>query len=208
MTKRSPRLPVGTRGQIIELLRRSPRTATEIAEALDVTYNAVRPHLAEMERDGLVRRGEVRRGETRPAVLYEVAPEAEASLSLAYVPFSTELVRVLGERVPEADLEAIMREVGRRVAAGFPAPRGPLSERVKAAAGLLESLGAANDVDSDGPVIRIRGFGCVLGELVQDRPAVCRAIETMLSELVGAPVREACERGARPRCCFTIDGAP
>jgi hypothetical protein len=26
----------------------------------------------------------------------------------------------------------------------------------------------------------------------------------MLSDVIGAPVRECCERGDRPRCCFEV----
>jgi hypothetical protein len=29
-------------------------------------------------------------------------------------------------------------------------------------------------------------------------------VETLLTELVGAPVYEHCDRGERPRCCFEI----
>src|SRR5512135_2794287 len=42
------------RGQIITLLRRSSRTADELAQALGLTHTAVRAHLAALERDGLV----------------------------------------------------------------------------------------------------------------------------------------------------------
>jgi hypothetical protein len=33
---------------------------------------------------------------------------------------------------------------------------------------------------------------------------VCRAMETLLAEFLATPVRECCERGERPRCCFEI----
>ena len=66
----------GTRGRIIDLIRRSRPTATEIAEQLELTYNAVRVHLTALERDGLIRKAGVRRGETRPSTTYELAPES------------------------------------------------------------------------------------------------------------------------------------
>ena len=43
---------------------------------------------------------------------------------------------------------------------------------------------------------------------VHGQPHVCRAMETLLGELVGTPVRECCERGAQPRCCFEISTEP
>jgi hypothetical protein len=33
-------------------------------------------------------------------------------------------------------------------------------------------------------------------------------MESLLEELVGTPVRECCERGAQPRCCFEISTEP
>src|SRR5919201_2008502 len=63
------RVPLGqrffatTRGQIVLLARRAPRTIDELCQALGLTRNAIRAHLATLERDGLVRRGGV--GRTR-----------------------------------------------------------------------------------------------------------------------------------------------
>ena len=49
------RFLASTRGRIIALLRPSSRTVNELAEALELTDNAVRAHLTALERDGLVR---------------------------------------------------------------------------------------------------------------------------------------------------------
>ena len=35
-------------------------------------------------------------------------------------------------------------------------------------------------------------------------PEVCRAVESLLAELLEVPVEECCERGERPRCCFKV----
>ena len=46
---------------MVQLLRRASRTVEELAQALGLTDNAVRAHLATLERDGLVRQGGLRR---------------------------------------------------------------------------------------------------------------------------------------------------
>ena len=33
-------------------------------------------------------------------------------------------------------------------------------------------------------------------------PGVCRIVEALISELAAVPVREHCDRGVKPRCCF------
>ena len=194
----------GTREQIVSLLRRSPLTANEIAARLGLTHNAVRNHLSALQREGLVHQGSLQRSASRPAVVYELVPGAEAVFSRAYVPFVAQLVRVLQERLPEGELDDVMHTVGRRLGAEWPRRRGDLSERVDAASAFLEELGAINDVEQTDGGFVIRGHGCLLSEAVHGRPEVCRAIESLLTELVEAPVRECCERGDRPRCCFEI----
>ena len=54
---RKPGVLQSTREQIVTLLRRSGRTANEIAAHVGLTHNAVRGHLAVLQREGLVREG-------------------------------------------------------------------------------------------------------------------------------------------------------
>ena len=194
----------GTRSQIVNLLRQSGFTANEMAARLGLTHNAIRGHLAALQREGLIREAGWQRGASRPAVIYEVVPEAEAIFSRAYIPFVAQLLRVLRERVQQEELDEIMRVVGRRLAAEWPRLSGDLSQRVEAASALLEGLGALNQVERSNGGYVIRGHGCLLSAAVHGRPDVCRTMESLLAELVEAPVRECCERGERPRCCFEI----
>ena len=194
-----------TRGRIIDLIRRSPTTVTDIASRLGLTYTAVRSHLSALERDGLIRTGGMRRGGTKPAVVYELAPGADDVLSRAYMPFASHLVRALTERLPEPELDEIMRDVGSRLAAEWPRPQGTLGDRVENMSALLTELGAPNEIERTETGWRIRGFGCLLAATVHNRPHVCRAMESLLTTLVNVPVRECCDRLDRPRCCFEIE---
>jgi predicted ArsR family transcriptional regulator len=195
----------GTRGKILDLLRRCDLTANEIAARLELTHNAVRGHLAALLGEGLIREGGSRQSGTRPAVVYALAPEAEAVFSRAYIPFVAHLVRTLQEKLEQKELDDIMHTVGRSLAADWPRARGDLLKRIEAASDLLEELGALNHVERlDGGFV-IRGYGCVLSQAVHRRPEICRAMESLLAELVEAPVRECCDRGGdRPVCCFQI----
>jgi len=208
MTLRPSRSPVpkGTRGRIIDLLRRSALTANELAVRLGLTHNAVRGHLAALQHEGFVREGGSRRGKTRPATVYELVPDAEAGLSSAYIPFVVQLVRVLQEQLRPSKLDEIMRGVGRGLATNWPKMHGSLAKRVEGASTLLEQLGAPNAVERlDGGFVIRNHSTCMLAQAVHGRPDVCRAIESLLNELLEVPVRECCERSAdRPHCCFEI----
>ncbi len=110
-----------TRGQTVTLLRRSGRTVDELAKALGLTNNGVRAHLATLERDGVVRqRGSVRPGSGggKPAYVYELTPEAEDMFPKAYEPVLGYLLDVLSEGLGSKESEALLRDVGRRIAEG------------------------------------------------------------------------------------------
>jgi predicted ArsR family transcriptional regulator len=78
---------------------------------------------------------------------------------------------------------------------------------MEAAAALLGGLGGLAEVEERGDgQCSIRGFSCPLSLAAAGHPEVCLAAETLISDLVGAPVQERCERSAAslPRCCFRV----
>jgi predicted ArsR family transcriptional regulator len=197
-----------TRGQLVALLWRGARTVEELAAALGVTDNAVRSHLSSLERDGLVRQSGVRRSQGKPAYEYDVTPAAERLVPKAYGPVLGYVLDVFGERMGADALEALLREVGSRLAteSGVSARRA-MRERVQRAAAVLEELGGIIEIEEDTPQrgkVRLRGYSCPLASAAASHPEVCRLIETFLAKLVGAPVTECCQRDERPRCCFDI----
>jgi len=199
-----------TRGRIAQLLRRGPQTVEQLAESLDLTDNAIRGHLSSLERDGIVRQGGLRRGQGvgKPAVLYELHPDAEPIFSSAYQPVLAAVLDVLVAELPAEKAADLLQKAGRRVgvATGGRAS-GTMADRVAAAAAALRSLGGEVDVVTEDGTLLIRGSGCPLSSAVVRRPETCRAVEALVSEIVGAPVTECCARGQRPRCCFTVQPA-
>ena len=197
-----------TRGQIVALLRQSAKTVDELARELDLTDNAVRLHLGTLEKDGVVRAGSVRRGGGvgKPATEYEITPEAEPSFSNAYIPFLTTLLGALGDRMTSTELRALMREVGHRLAGSPPESPASLSARTEMASRLLNALGGVTTVERDarGKGLRIQGSGCPLSVAVGQREEVCVAMQTMLRDVIGVPVREECDRSGRPCCRFAV----
>jgi predicted ArsR family transcriptional regulator len=199
-----------TRGQIVALLRRGARTVEQLARSLGLTDNAVRNHLGTLERDRIVRAEGVRRspGAGKPAVLYEVHPDAEPLLSRAYAPVLSTMMDVLADTLPPDQVDALLREVGRRLAPELGGRAGgSLDERAAAAAALLQALGGEVDVVKEDGALRLRGYACPLSVAVSRRPEVCRAVEALVAELVQAPVRQCCEHDARPRCGFVVGPA-
>jgi predicted ArsR family transcriptional regulator len=199
-----------SRGRIVALLQRSALTVDDIAARLSLTASAVRAQITAMERDGVVTAAGRRPGTTRPSRIFELTPEVEQLLSRAYIPLLTHLVDVFANGLPRRQMETLLRRAGRSLAADLSpgGAAGTLKTRVGAMSDLLnEQLGAITHVEENGGYV-IRGEGCPLAALTGKHPAVCRAMESLVEEFVGVPVRECCARAERPRCCFEIAAGP
>jgi predicted ArsR family transcriptional regulator len=195
-----------TRGQIVTILRGSPCTVDELAGKLDLTDNAVRAHLLTLERDGLVRQSGLRRGPRKPHFTYALTPEADALFPKAYDTLLNQLIAVLKTRLDAPEIEGVLREVGRAVAASAPpGQNASLEARVQSALKVLEAIGGSAEVEQHDDKFVIRGNGCPLAAAVSVHPEVCRLAETLVAEIVKAPVHEQCDRDGRPKCRFEID---
>jgi len=196
-----------SRGRIVTLLQRGALTVDDLASKLRLTPNAVRAQMTAMERDGVVRRVGQRPGTTRPSHLFELTREVEQLLSRAYIPLLTHLVEVFAGGLPADQVDALLRQAGKsladELALGKPLS-GSVRSRVSLASELLNGqLGAVTHVEENGGYV-IRGAGCPLSALTGKHPAVCLAIESLVEHVVGASVRECCDRTGRPNCCFKI----
>jgi len=188
------------------ILRGSPCTVEDLARKLELTDNAVRAHLLTLERDGLVRQSGVRRGPRKPHFTYVLTPQADALFPKAYDALLNQLIAVLKTRLDQAEIEDVLRAVGRAVAANAPTgSNGNLESRVQNAINVLEAIGGSAYAEKTDDKIVIRGNGCPLAAAVSEHPEICRLAETLVAEIVGAPVREDCDRQGRPNCRFEID---
>ena len=193
-----------TRGRIVLLLRRSSHTVDELAQDLSLTDNAVRAHLATLERDGLVHQSGVRRGSGKPALIYALTPEAEQLFPKAYAPVLQALLAVLTSSMSTEKREEIMQNAGRHLARQWNIAPGELRTRLQEAVAVLNQLGGLAELEDDGESYSIQGYSSPLAAVVPNHPEMCHLAQTLLAELIGAPVVEQCGQRAPARCRFTI----
>ncbi len=199
-----------TRGQLVTLLRRGPLSVDELARSVGLTDNAVRAHLSTLERDGMVRQSGTRRGTGagKPATLYELHPDGEAFLSRAYAPVLGALVEELVDQLSPEQSASILDGLGRRLAAGAPpASASSRKARLEAGVAMLRALGGAAELEERDGAWVIRGYGCPLAATVSRRPETCRAVESLMREIVGPDLVQCCRHGERPSCCFEVPPA-
>jgi predicted ArsR family transcriptional regulator len=205
-TKLDERFFDSTRGRIVTMLRGATHTVEELAERLELTDNAVRAHLATLERDGLVRQKGVRRGFRKPHYTYTLSHEAEALFPKAYDVLLNRLLEVLKERLPQAKMEEVLRDVGRSLAdTRLSRERdGNAEARAEEAVQVLAQLGGKAVVERDGNRLFIRSDACPVASAVAEHPEVCVLAEALVAEIVGAKVQEHCNREKTPKCCFEL----
>lgn len=195
-----------TRGQVIGLLRRGVGTVEELSTKLELTDNAVRAHLATLERDGLVERRGTQPGLRKPHVHYVLTAEAEQLYPKAYSTLFNQLLTVLKRRVGAEELESILTEVARSLAVGnTPDDHETLESRAARAISMFESMGGAPALKDEGDKVLIASVtSCPFDTSVSRHPEVCRLAETFISEVTGLKVKEHCQKGERPKCSFEI----
>jgi predicted ArsR family transcriptional regulator len=197
-----------TRGKIIILLRRSSRTVKQLAEALDLTENAVRAQLTVLQRDGLIQEQPVRAGVGKPAYMYSLTSQAEHLFPKGYGLVLRQLVDILAERSDAAEMDELVRTLGRRLASNYPVPAGgEVRLRLNEAVGVLNDLGGLVQLEEVDDRFHICGYVCPVSEATSAHPEFCGVIETMLTELVGVRVYQRCPRSDSLACWFEVPRA-
>jgi len=194
-----------TRGRIVLALRLDGKTVNELADGLELTDNAVRAHLITLERDGLVRPAGTVRGFRKPHNIYELTEDARHVFPNSYDSLFNRLLESLKLRLPTEALMGILSEIGKKIGIAH-AGEGDQTQakRVQNAIAALKELGgAAVAVEANGELI-IKSSGCPFADAVSEHPEVCKVAESLVQEIVGAPVREICERDPFPKCRFAI----
>lgn len=208
-TKFSQNFFESTRGRIIILLRRGVGTVEELSRELGLTDNAVRAHLATLERDGLIERHGIRRGLRKPHFAYALTDEAELLFPKAYSTLFNQLLTILKKRIAPNELQSILREVGRSLSSGREAarqsPDESIESRANRAVAELEALGGVPKVKTvEGKLLIHSLSSCPFAATTTEHPEICHLAEVLLSEVTGLEVKEHCQRGDAPKCTFEI----
>jgi len=205
MTNWLERLLGETQVRLLGLLRRSPQTITSLAEALDLTDNAIRLHIAALHRDGIVVQvGTERDTGGKPARVYGLTREGEELFPKAYALVLAKLVEEIARTEGPERTAELLRAVGKQAAAAARKTANP-RQRVEAAAAVFRDLGADVTVEQTDAGWRLQTYGCPLSAVTSGHSEMCELGRALVSEVVGAPVTECCQRGEHPRCAFEID---
>jgi predicted ArsR family transcriptional regulator len=195
----------GTRNRIVQILRVRKCTVEDLSKELGITENAIRAQIALLLREGLVESvGEIK-STRKPALIYGPTTAVDLYFSKAYPSMLANLLAVLADQMSGKEFGTVMKKLGQKIANSRPRPARNLRERVKDAVQFYEALGGLATIEEKGEMLTINGHGCPLAEVVTAHAGICIAIESLMTELIGVPVHQSCDRGSRASCCFEVD---
>lgn len=157
----------------------------ELAEHLAVTRTAIRQHLAALERDGLVLRGETRPTGRRPEQLYRLTDHAKEQFPRQYQLLASALIDEVADIIGPEALAVLMRSLGQKLA----------RDREQSVVDEAKIVQHMNQAGYEAEVFfrssddaQIVAHNCVFHRLAAAHPVVCELDLALIGTLGGAEV--------------------
>ncbi len=182
----------GIRSEILIALKKAqPLTARELGERFDLTANALRRHLEQLEGDGVVRHESQTRGVGAPVFAYSLTAEGEALFPSAYVAALVEALETVRQHAGTAGVVDMFKRRWDALAdsARPELEKLALPERTKLLASMLSEQGyMAESVAHDASNTTLTEHNCAIRAVAERYPDICEAETDFLELMLGGRV--------------------
>ncbi|MEG3439089.1 iron-sulfur cluster biosynthesis transcriptional regulator SufR [Pannus brasiliensis CCIBt3594] len=170
--------PTTTKDDILEYLLKNDRaTAQELAETLDISPQATRKHLKDLENEGLIEYRSIQNGMGRPQHLYHLSRTGRARFPHNYDDFAVSFLDTLVETVGEQQVGEVLRkqwerkagEYRRRVGTGLLEERLTNLMEIRREEGYMAEL---LPVETQKSYI-LAEHHCAISEIAESYPSIC-----------------------------------
>jgi len=167
------------------LLKGGQGTALELAESLDISPQAIRRHLKDLEAEGLIHYQSVQAGMGRPQHIYQLTSLGRDRFPNRYGDFAVSFLDTLAETVGREQVISILQKQWERKAMEYRrvVGSGSLQERVaklmelRKAEGYMAEWYPVDDRDSDfntkGDRFVFMEHNCAISNVAETFPSVC-----------------------------------
>ncbi|MCY1341694.1 iron-sulfur cluster biosynthesis transcriptional regulator SufR [compost metagenome] len=178
----------------------------ELASQLAVTRTAIRQHLAALERDGLILRGETRPTGRRPEQLYLLSARGRELFPRQYQLLADLLIDEVAAIIGRDALLHLMRTLGRKLATDMEAQ---VVDEARIAHHMNEAGYEAEVFFRSSGEPEIVAHNCVFHHLAAAHPEVCELDLALIGTLGGGQVEHLeCMVRQGQVCRFRIDRKP
>lgn len=161
------------------LLKQAKATAQELAETLQISPQAVRRHLKDLEAEGLILHQTEATGMGRPNHIYTLSALGREQFPDRYDDFAVSLLDTLAETVGQEQMGSILRKQWERKAAEYRdrLGAGPIKERVQRLVELRRNEGYMAECHGVGDDVSDRyiltEYNCAISHIAETFPSVC-----------------------------------
>lgn len=161
------------------LLKQGQSTAQELAEQLQVSPQAIRRHLKDLETEGLILHQAMQTGIGRPNYVYTLSRSGRSQFPDRYNEFAVSLLDTLAETVGRDQVSLILRKQWERKGIEYRENLGAsdLPDRVNKLVELRKSEGymaECHAIDPDTtPKFVLTEYNCAISQIAESFPSVC-----------------------------------
>lgn len=157
------------------LLKQGQATAQDLAEQLQVSPQAIRRHLKDLESEGLILHQTVQAGMGRPNYLYELSRSGRSQFPDRYDDFAVSLLGTLAETVGKDEMKLILRKQWERKAIEYRdrIGTGTLPERVARLVELRRQEGYMAECHPVDGKFMLTEYNCAISQIAESFPSVC-----------------------------------
>ena len=177
--------PPSTKDDILQhLLKQGKATAHELAETLDITPQATRRHLKDLEAEGLLEHHPMQGGLGRPQYVYSLSKQGRDRFPNQYGEFAVSFLETLMETVGETQVKEVLRKQWQRKADEYRRRigQGSLKERMDRLVQLRQEEGYMAEIHKangkNGLKVQEEGYllaehHCAISDVAESYPTVC-----------------------------------
>lgn len=164
------------------LLKQGDATAQQLAKALDISPQAIRRHLSELEAEGLIEYESVQTGMGRPKHLYQLSSQGRDRVSPhRYGEFAVSFLDTLAETVGEEQVSKVLEKQWQRKAVEYRdrLGNGSLKQRVAKLVELRQEEGYMAELHYiTQPKTKKKQFilvehNCAISDVAESYPSIC-----------------------------------
>ena len=161
------------------LLKQGQATAQQLAKAFELSSQAIRRHLGELEADELIAHNAMQKGMGRPQHWYQLSAKGRALFPHGYEEFAVSFLDTLAETVGEERLGKVLEKQWKKKAQYYRDRLGDgnLQERVTRLVQLRQEEGYMAELHQmetkDHQQFVLTEYNCAISEVAESYPSIC-----------------------------------
>ncbi len=164
-------------GILTYLLKHNQGTVQELAKELEISLQATRRHLKDLQAEKLIKYEVVQNGMGRPNYIYQLSNKGKEKFPNAYGPFAVSFLDTLAQTLGEEQLQTVFKKQWSKKADSYRKymGTGELEKRVNKLLELRQQEGYMAELHSvkEGEEYLLAEHHCAIAEVAESFPSVC-----------------------------------